>query len=146
MVCVNTYTREYINQCRERMEAQLAARRELVASGRDQRSAQPAFDAALGAFDPVFFNTLLLALDYSFVERSRTVELSDGNPLNEVRILCHSILRNRGVLASDPAIEYSAARSVLGIEVGQAIRLREPEFVRLLNAFIAELESKFAAA
>lgn len=123
------------------MKAQLAARREVVAAGREQRSSEAAFDAALSTFDPLFFSHLLLALDAAFVDR----RVTDNDVLNEVRILCRSILRNRGVMVAGGSGEYDASRSVLGIEVGQEIRLNEADFVRLVSEFFEELEAKFVA-
>lgn len=124
------------------MDAQLAARRELVAAGREQRSSQPGFDAALSAFDPLFFGNLLVALEASVAGIEGT---ADGPVRNELRTLCHSIVRNRGVLALEPGIEYDAGRSVLGIGVGQEILLTEADFVRLVSAYFIELEARFAA-
>jgi hypothetical protein len=141
MFTVESRSREYLNEWKSRMKAQLAARRELVAAGREQRNSQAGFDAALSTFDPLFFSNLLLALNVAFGHRS----LTDGNVLNEVRMLCNSILLNRGVMAADETVQYDASRSVLGVEVGQEIRLNEADFVRLSSAFFEELEAKFAA-
>jgi len=41
---------------------------------------------------------MVLVLDSSFSHRQRTMELKDGNPLNEVRVLCNSILENDGIM------------------------------------------------
>jgi hypothetical protein len=49
----------------------------------------------------------------------------DGNPLNEVRMLCDSILRNGGVLAADKTIKFNPAQSVLKLRVGDPITLTE---------------------
>ena len=51
--------------------------------------------AAVDAFVPRFFNGLVLQLDYSFVHRTRNLEGKDGNPLNEVRVLCSSLFERR---------------------------------------------------
>ena len=48
-----------------------------------------------------FFNDQVLLLDHMFVHRLTGIEGKDGNPLNEVRVLCNSILLNQGKLQVD---------------------------------------------
>jgi len=67
----------------------------------------------------------------------------DGNPLNEVRMVCNSILQNRGAMAADKSIKFNPAKSVLKLQIGDEIKLTEPEFARLFDAFFAEIEAKF---
>jgi hypothetical protein len=52
-------------------------------------------------------------------------------------------LRAPQVLCADNTLKYVPAQSVLKYEIGQTIRLREPDFVRLAEAFLAEIERKF---
>jgi len=88
-----------------------------------------------------------------FVHRFTGIEGKDGNPLNEVRILCNSLLLNRGKLQVDklPGWPNSASsgirlppeKSVLGLKAGDEVRLSEGDFGRLSKAFFAELEKKF---
>jgi hypothetical protein len=117
------------------MDAQLTAYQVL---GRASKSS-----AALEAFEVPFLNSLTVVLDSSFVHRSRTLELKDGNPLNEVRMLCNSILQNRAILTADKTIKYNPSKAVLQFAIGQEIRMRLPDFIRLRDAFLAEIESKF---
>jgi hypothetical protein len=77
------------------------------------------------------------------VHRLRGVEGKDGNALDEVRMLCASMMSNKQVLCADNTIKYVPAQSVLKYEIGQTIRLREPDFVRFAEAFLAEIERKF---
>jgi len=91
MLCVNSYTKDYINECRSRMESQLAAYKVLVTTAREKTS-KSAINSAVDSFEPLFFNNLVVVLDGFFVHRSRTLEKKDGNPLNEVRMLRNSIL------------------------------------------------------
>ena len=88
-----------------------------------------------------------------FVHRLTGIEGKDGNPLNEVRILCNSLLLNQGRLQVDrlpgwpnsasTGMELPPEKSVLKLKVGEEVRLNESDFVRLSKAFFAELEKKF---
>ena len=100
-------------------------------------------DNALEAFEPQFFNNLVLVLDTLFVHRTRALEKKDGNPLNDVRVLSNSLLQNEGVLLADKTIKLDAAKSVLGYRVGDEIRLNEADFHGLSTAFFSEIESKY---
>ena len=135
MLCVNKYPQAYIDECRSGMEAQLAAYCALAAAAKGK--------AAVETFAPLFFNSLVVVLEGCFVHRTRGIEGKDGNPLNEVRMLCNSILQHRGVLTADKSIKYSSAKSVTKLEIGAEIKLTEAEFIALLHAFFAEIGSKF---
>jgi hypothetical protein len=90
-----------------------------------------------------------------FVHRLTGIEGKDGNPLNEVRVLCNSILLNQGKLQVDklPGWPNSAVashklppeKSMLKLRVGDDVKLSEADFVRLSKAFFAEIEKKYAA-
>jgi len=144
MLCKNNYRKEYINECRSKMESQLAAYKNLVAAAtRNGATGKTALNSALNSFEVLFFNNLIVVLDGFFVHRSRTIEKKDGNPLNEVRLMCNSILQNRGVLTADKTIKYNPAKSILKLQIGDGIKLNEPDFVRLFRAFFTEIETKF---
>ncbi len=135
------YPKDYIAACRARVEADLRAYR-------TQAGKAPSKE-----FEARFFNDQVLLLDYMFVHRFTGIEGKDGNPLNEVRILCNSLLLNRGKLQVDklPGWPNSASsgirlppeKSVLGLKAGDEVRLSEGDFGRLSKAFFAELEKKF---
>lgn len=110
-----------------------------VGNGRSDEQAE----SALESFEEPFFNNLILALDRPFVHRLRMVTGKDGNPLNEVEMLCDSLMNNRAVLRGSTVIELVPAESVLKLKVGDPIRITADEFERLSAAFFAELESKF---
>ena len=76
-------------------------------------------------FEPVYFNTLVVALDNYFGDPILGREGQDGHPLNEVQTLSASIMSNDGRLASD--------RPITSIE-----------FSRLSKAFFDELERRAA--
>jgi hypothetical protein len=135
------YTKGYVAACRARVDADLRAYREGVPK------------AASKEFEGRFFNDQVLLLDYMFVHRLTGIEGKDGNPLNEVRVLCNPILLNRGRLQVDrlpgwpnsagSGISLPPEKSVLKLEVGDEVRLSETDFARLSRAFFAELEKKF---
>jgi hypothetical protein len=143
MLAVNHYDRAFVDACRGRIDTQVAAYRGLIAAAKDGGGASSQLDAAIATFEPLFFNNMVLALDDSFLHRSRNLEGKDGNPLNEVRILCHSLLNNDGVMAADKQIKMNPASSILHHEVGDEIALDEADFVTLAKAFFAEIEQKF---
>ena len=139
MLGVNAYPEEYVDACERSMKAQLSAYRSLASSAGNGK----AVEAALQSFDPLFFNNLTLVLDAYFVHRLRKVEGKDGNPLNEVRMLCDSMLRSQGVLNADKTIKYTPETSVLKFRIGDEIRLDEKQFLALFEAFFAETRRKF---
>jgi hypothetical protein len=141
---VRRVSQEYIDACRRQIAAQIAAYRDLVTAGADLRgSSRTQFDTAIGAFEPVFFNNLVMVLENSFMHRSRTIEKKDGNPLNEVRVLCSSMLSNGGRMAADKTIKMDPARSILRYRVGDEIAVRDDDFGPLAAAFFVDLENKF---
>lgn len=143
MLCLNTYGQGYVDDCRRLVEAQIATYEALISSTRKAEAGRSRVDAAVAGFEPRFFNSMLLVLDALFVHRSRTIEKKDGNALNEVRVLCTSIMENDAVMVADKAIKLDPARSVLKYEVGDAINLTPSDFVLISQAFFAELQERF---
>ena len=138
----STYTREELDQSKAAITAQLAAYKALVkASG--GKAAEKKVAAALGAFEPLFFNNLTIALDRFFVHRVRPVTGKDGNPLNEVEMICESLLNNNGLLRQSKVIKLIPDQSVTKLQFGEPIRLTADQFERLSDAFFAELERRF---
>ena len=86
---------------------------------------------------------MTLALDRYFVHRIRTVTGKNGNPLNEVAMICDSLMNNNAVLRGNNVIKYIPEQSVVKLKIGDQIRLTEDEFGRLSAAFFAELKRKF---
>ena len=141
MLGMKTYTSDYIDACRARIDADLREYRIQVGKAHSQ------------VFVARFFNDQVLLLDYMFVHRLSGIEGKDGNPLNEVRVLCNSILLNQGKLQVDklPGWPNSAVakltlppeKSLLKLAVGDEVKLTEADFVRLSTAFIAEIDKKY---
>ncbi len=138
MLAVNHYDKTYIDGCRARIEAQVATYRDVV-----KAASGPKLGAAIEALEPRFFNALVLQLDYSFVHRTRNMEGKDGNPMNEVRVLCNSLLNGDGVVVADKAVKLDPGTSVLGLAAGDPIALNEHDFVRLCDAFFERLEAVY---
>jgi|SRR6187200_597019 hypothetical protein len=127
-----TYEKAYIDACRTRVAAQLAAY--------DALAAGPALDA----FAPQFFSHMVLALDQYFVHRLRGQEGKDGNPANEVRLLTLSIAENDGRLVTDAQIKLTPETSVLGLAAGDEIRIDADAFRRLADGYFTEIEKRFS--
>ena len=135
------YPKAYIAACRARVDADLRAYRSAVGKTPSRE------------FEARFFDDQVLLLDYMFVHRLSGIEGKDGNPLNEVRVLCNSILLNRGKLQVDKLPEWPNSavagiklpreKSLLKLKGGDEVRLSEADFERLSKAFFAELEKKF---
>jgi hypothetical protein len=142
MLGMKTYALPYTNACRASVDADVAAYRKQTG-----KTASKEFEAR-------FFNNEVLLLDYMFVHRLTGIEGKDGNPLNEVRVLCNSLLLNGGKLqveklpgwpnSAGAGMKLPPAKSVLKLQAGDEIKLTEAEFVRLSNAFFAEIEARFS--
>jgi hypothetical protein len=88
-----------------------------------------------------------------FEHRLSGIEGRDGNPLNEVRVICNSLLLNNGKLQVDRLPEWPNSavanltlppeKSVLGLKAGDKVMLSEDDFVRLSKAFFGEIEKKY---
>ena len=137
------YTQEELDHARAAIAAQVAGYRSIVKAARATKDKK--VDAALAAFEPLFFNGLVLELDRYFVHRVRPVTGKDGNPLNEVEMLGDSLMNNDGVLQKSTVLKLIPAESVTKLEFGDAIELSEQQFEQLAAAFFAELERKFVA-
>ncbi len=141
MLGMKTYTKDYIEECRARIDRDLAAYAGLPLPVPE-------------AFEASFFSNMVLLLDYLFVHRLRMVDGKDGNPLNEVRILCNSILNNKGVLTAENvggttafaglgAIKFPPEKLVLKYQPGDPIRLSQADFALLSNAFFDEMVRRY---
>lgn len=139
MLAVISYPEVYVQLTAAKVEEQLAAYAALAAAVKGNGKAE----AALAAFAPGHFNSMLLALDHHFMHRMRGAEGKDGNPLNEVRMLSDAIMEHDGVLQENKTIKYKTEKSVVGIAVGQTIALDAERFEKLAKAYIAELGKRF---
>jgi hypothetical protein len=136
------YTKDELETARKAVAQQLAAYKKLV-KAIDAATSDPKVAAALEAFEPILFNNMVMVLDRYFVHRIRNVTGKDSNPLNEVELLTEALLENGGLLRGNNVIKYAPDQSVLGLDVGDRIKLTAVEFERLAKAFFAEIEAKF---
>ncbi len=128
MLFIGNYPREYVEACRARVRADVDAY---------------AKSEAAAELEPVFFRNALLALEMSFAHRGRGIEGKDGNPLNEVRVLCNSVMLHDGVMTAEKSIKLDPASSVCGISYGERIALDAESFTHVADAFFTELEARF---
>lgn len=138
MLATNTFPPDVIATARDRAAATLAGWRRLV-----DAATSPDAAAALHALEPTCFGNALVALDAPFVHRLRAAEGKDGNPLNEVRLLCGALLGGDGVLRAERSIRYDPARAVLGLAVGERVQLRAEQFGRIADAFLDEIARRY---
>ncbi|WP_404389386.1 hypothetical protein [Humibacillus xanthopallidus] len=146
MLGMKEYDGDYIDACRSRVETQTAMFREVAQAARDHGDADVSgLEGALESLESEYFNNMLLVLEGYFVHRLRGVEGKDGNALNEVRVLARSLMENGGTVMEDTQIALDPERSVLGLRVGEPVRLTLQQYTRLSDAFFRELERRFSA-
>jgi hypothetical protein len=136
-----TYTQAELDHARSAIADQVAAYRKLA--GAVDSAGDPKAASALTAYEPHFFNDLVLVLDRYFVHRLRGVTGKDGNPLNEVELLADSLINNDGILRGNNVVRLVPDESVLKLAIGERIRLSADDFARLSEGFLAEIEAKF---
>ncbi|MDT5035186.1 MAG: hypothetical protein QOE03_371 [Micromonosporaceae bacterium] len=137
-----TYTREELDHSKAAIGQQLEAYKTLVEAVAGATT-DTKVNSARADFEAHFFNNLTLALDRYFVHRLRTVTGKDGNPLNEVEMICDSLMNNNGLLRGTNVIKYVPDQSVVKLRIGEPIRLTADQFERLSAAFFADVERKF---
>jgi hypothetical protein len=146
MLGMKEYDRDYIDGCRSRVESQTYMFREVAQAARDHGDADlSGLEGALESLEFEYFNNMLLVLEGYFVHRLRGVEGKDGNALNEVRVLARSLMENGGTVMEDTQIPLDPDRSVLGLRVGEPVRLTLQQYTRLSDSFFREIERRFRA-
>jgi hypothetical protein len=125
-----------VRAARADIATQIRAYRDLVgAASKASGMSLTRIDAALSAFEPAFFNNLLIALDARFAGGAAA-----GGARAEVRLLAHSLLAHGGVLTADEAIPCDLDASVLRLDAGERIALNGDDFESLCAAFLDQVE------
>lgn len=128
MLAVTSYPVAHVDQIKSVIDKQLDAFLRITSA--------PEFDAE-------FFRNLVLALDRCFVHRMRGADGKDGKPLNEMRMICDSVVANGGILAGDKTIKYAPEASATGLSIGDEIRLDLTGFRKLAAGVFAEIGQRF---
>jgi hypothetical protein len=138
------YTKEEFDNGKRAIQRQLTSYRQFVDAATGDKPDKET-QAALDAFETEFFNNMTLVLDRLYVHRlsGKDHEGKDGNPLNELRLIVDSLLDHKGVMRVDKQIKLPTDKSVLGIDVGDTIKLTEDDFKKLSKAFFEELKRRF---
>jgi hypothetical protein len=140
MTVSTTYSPEYLQSCRDRIDAQVLAYREVADAVKDSKTADA---TTLAALERAYFGNLVLAIDGYFRHRGRGREGKNGNPANEVRMLATSILENDGKLVTDPTVTITPESSILGFAAGDTVIVTEESFMHLAFAYLNEIESRY---
>jgi hypothetical protein len=136
-----------VQACRDEIAGQIRAYRDLVgAASKASGMSLTRIDAALAAFEPAFFNNLLIALDARFASTMQDVVGDAGNAQSEVRLLANSLTHHGGVLTADPALRREPESGVLRMDFGERIALNADDFEALCAAFLAEIDRTSPAA
>src|ERR1700730_1984571 len=94
------YTREEVDHAKKAIDQQLNAYKKL-ANAVANATSDTKVTAAVGAFEVLFFNNMVLALDRPFVHRVRMVTGKDCTPLNEVELLCDGLMNEGGIFRTN---------------------------------------------
>ena len=74
------YSAAQVQACRDEIAAQIRAYRDLVgAASKASGMSLTRIDAAVAAFEPAFFNNLLLALEMRFVQDRKSTRLNSSH-------------------------------------------------------------------
>lgn len=142
---VTSYPRPYVQACRARVAAQVDAYHELTAAARRRVLDDSRLRTATAVFAPMYFNGMLIILDAAFALRAREIEGTDGNALNEVRVVSASLLTDLGRMTADPEISFDPGETVLKLRPGDEIAVDDVSFVRLAASFFDEVERRYCS-
>lgn len=130
---IDTPTAAQVQAARDEIAAQIQTYRDLVgAASKASGMSLTRIDAALAAFEPAFFNNLLVALDARF----RGPDATGDGARAEVRLLADALLARGGVLAADAP--------VLRLDAGERVALNADDFETLCAAFLDQLAAAAA--
>ena len=138
------YTQAEYDGAQAAVARQIAAYKKVakLAEGQGDKKASSTLDE----LETVYFNNMALVLDRYFVHRIRAVSGKDGNPLNELELVCDSLMNNGGVFQGNNVIKYVPEDSVVKLRPGDTIKLSASDFQRLSTAFFEELQRRFLSS
>ena len=136
------YTQDEFDQAKAAVRAQVTAYKKLVKAAAGVKPKKKLL-GSIDTFETLFFNNMVLVLDRYFVYRVRLVAGKDANALNEVELLCESLMNNRGVLRVGNVIKFIPEQTVLKLHPGDAITLSQGDFERLSSAFFEQVQMRF---
>ncbi len=139
MQAATTYSHQYIVATRARVAEQLATFRRFASV-----ATTPDAAAAITAWAPVYFGSLVVGLDHAFVHRRRDAAQHDADVLDEIRTLASSIAEHGGVLTLDPTVPYDHERSTTGARPGTLIVVDDVTFEHLADAYLAAIEARYS--
>ncbi|MEJ1229626.1 MAG: hypothetical protein WDM88_01740 [Galbitalea sp.] len=137
-----SYRQDEIDNGRNAIESMLTARIALL-DAINSEDPEGTARSTLADLDPLFFNTLTLALDRYYVYRGRADSGEGASALDELALIVESLMNNAGIFRVGDAAGYVPARAIARLEEGDPIRLTAHQFERLSNAVFAELEAGF---
>lgn len=143
MLEIKAYDPDYVASCRARDESQVGMFHEVVMAARSHGDDGSDLESAVDSLESEYFNNMLIVLEGYFVYRTRELEGTDGNALNEVRLIAASLVKNGGTVMEDPELTLDPARSVLRLEVGDSVRLTAQQYRSVSDAFFGEIERRF---
>lgn len=138
-----SYSAHEIEHAKSTINAQLKAYR-AVADAAEINPNDEDLNEAVDDFNSLFFNNLTLVLDRFFVHRDGATAGTDGNPLNELGLICNSLMCHEGVFTVGAELKYLRDTSVVKLAPGDNVNLNVDEFTRLSAAVFIELDEKFA--
>lgn len=123
----NAYTSDEIESCRDHCDCLLAA--------------WGANDIQDSTLEARVFTQAVVVLDAWFAERKRDPESTGVGPLDEVRVIADSVIRNGGTLRVDGSVPWVPERTALRLEVGQEVEVTANGYERLAAAYLAALDA-----
>ncbi len=138
----STALQDYLDACRARVESQVAFFREFAgAVSRVDANEERGLEPMLESLEADYFNNLVIVIDAYFAGR-RAGTREPGPVAAEVAALRTSLVEGEGELLPEAAATLDESHTVLGLKVGDSIRLTAQTFSRLADAYFAEIERR----
>ncbi|WP_062519049.1 hypothetical protein [Demequina silvatica] len=137
---VTEYSGDYIDSCRWRIEAEVAAFDLL----RSQAPGDGSMDSAIQDIEDEYFVAVASQLEGMFADRSRDAEGEEPGPLQEMRAVVESLNGNGGRFDPPEGAGLDADTTVLELDAGDPIRLDRESFQDLADAFFDAIEDHFS--